>query len=627
MNVYAFITYFNSEQFQELHYGFFDNTNDDLVQAQKNSTDMLLGHLLKTPAKLLEVGIGLGQTHQKLIEKGFDCIGLTPDPVQIEIVKEKLPKANLICTKFEDLDTIEKFDIVLLQESSQYIEPYRLFEKAYTLLKENGQVLIVDEFSMGSDSLHEIQAFIHTASVLGFSLYESKDLSIQVKPMETYILEGLRKHSQKLQNTLDLDGEAIEQLVDAVLRHQYEYKKEIRGYFFLDFRKKDMNALLVNEQKIGLTTINSAEVFKTTPIKKISNCIQKKALIITTNPLSGIGGIEKINQHIVHLLDDYNWNITIKSSNCLMLNRHASVLNQFESICQVDWQTYDLVITNNYLGGRIYQTNRTKVVTLVHGVYSAGIKYLTQWVPDALEQFEYKTIHNVEKMTYCDNKKIVVVSKKVQDELQQCFDVQSTLVNNGFDFDLFDKKSHAVRDKYGIPSNKLVALYAGRWSELEKRPDIIIKLSKYFSEIIWIFAVDYLPLEFHNLGNVITINEVPYDEMPTIYASVNFTVQLSFYEGFSNFAMESIASKTPMISTRTGIIDEVYTGTQLEDLLIEQHYDREIIFKSAVEKITHLINEYSRYKRFSEDLWYDVHRKFSLERWKSEMIKVLGIND
>jgi hypothetical protein len=71
---------------------------------------------------------------------------------------------DLICTRFEDFNPQEiVYDIILFQESAQYIQAKDIFQKSYNLLSPHGKILIVDEFSIGKIDLHEIDDFVNIA--------------------------------------------------------------------------------------------------------------------------------------------------------------------------------------------------------------------------------------------------------------------------------------------------------------------------------------------------------------------------------------------------------------------------------------------------------------------------------
>lgn len=239
LNVYAFLTYFETGEFRELHYGLFNSDTDDLIEAQKNSTDLLFQYLYKSPANILEVGIGLGETHQKLMDKGFNCTGITPDSVQIEITKKALSAADLQCTRFEDFNEDSKYDIVLFQESAQYISPEDIFSKCQKVLVKTGRILIIDEFSIEVDELHEIEKFKEKAEAYGFDVTTFINLSEKARPTENYLLNGLDKYREKFINILGLNNEIIDNLIGAVHKHIEGYKNKERGYFFLELKMAD----------------------------------------------------------------------------------------------------------------------------------------------------------------------------------------------------------------------------------------------------------------------------------------------------------------------------------------------------------------------------------------------------
>ena len=292
LNVYAFITYYETGEFRELHYGLFQDENDDLVTAQKNSTDLLFKHLYQSPAKVLEVGIGLGKTHQKLMDKGFECTGITPDAAQIAIVKESIPDANLICTRLENFKAEEQYDILLFQESAQYIPTEALFSKAKALLKNNGRILIIDEFSINGDTLHDVHKFKNNALKHGIELVESIDLSELAKPTEDHILDSLKLYRVDLQDTLSLEPGIIDYLIDTIMKHKEGYNKKTRGYFFFEFRKKqnprspyvlDKQKMTHHSESIGQKMIAKHgfdKNFEKNETKLVEKVIQKGDVIV-----------------------------------------------------------------------------------------------------------------------------------------------------------------------------------------------------------------------------------------------------------------------------------------------------------------------------------------------------------
>ncbi|WP_281175048.1 glycosyltransferase family 4 protein [Sulfurovum lithotrophicum] len=369
-------------------------------------------------------------------------------------------------------------------------------------------------------------------------------------------------------------------------------------------------------------------------IKEKEKGRKKRALIFTSLPLTHVGGIEKVNLQIMNMLQDAGWEVDTRSYYDLDVEKLQKGLSEgnimvyydhFLLAGTYDWRSYDLVVTNDSVGGVCHTTEHTKVITLVHAVFAVGFNMLEQ---NLAQDYNSKVRAYAEAASFRNKDQVISVSKKVQTELKEHFDADSIVINNGFDFDLFlpsGKKELNIRKEHGIPENAIVGLYAGRWSTQEKRPDITLKLAKKFPDIYWVFATDKPVRGSDEMKNVIVLHNIPYEKMPALYEEVDFTMQLSLYEGFSNFAIESIASKVPMISTRTGIIDEVYSGTDMESLLIEQSISRDVILKQAEEKVRKLFEGREFYKKASETLYTSAKKRFSLERWREQMRKVLSI--
>jgi len=642
-NVFLISSYFETGEVEELSHGLFQDKNEDILQAQKHFSNLLFRHLYKTPAKLLEVGVGSGQIHEKLVDKGFECTGISSDEALIEMIESNNKNLNLICSRFEDLDAdIGKndYDVILFRESTEEIDSDDLFSKADELLVVNGRILIADTFSKGKKPFHDIEDFLSAAQEHGFNLIQEKDLSKEAALTLDYRLRILEKHKDRICQELELSEKKFNDLMDMLHKHKKRYDNDKFSYFFLEFKKElkkqssDSSKKQIKNLKrqdpvnVSNDTRSDKEHSGQTGIKK-----KNRALVLSSLPLTHVGGIEKVNLQIVNLLKTSGWEVDTRSYYDMDVNRlkrgversDMFTYDYFVLAGTYDWRSYDLVITNNTVGGACYSTENTKVIAFSHGVHIAGINMLPEKNPG--HDYSREIHSSIEKAGYCSKDKVIAVSRKVQQELKEYFDIESLVINNGFDFDLFSPSSDKfdLRKEYNIPEDAMVALYAGRWSLQEKRPDITLDLAKAFPEITWIFATNESIPESEKMKNVIVIKDVSYDKMPALYAAVNFTVQLSLYEGFSNFAIESIASKTPMISTRTGIIDEVYSGIELEDLLIEQSISRKVILEGAAEKVKLLLNSYSHYKNASEALYAKAKPRFSLETWKKQIRDVLGI--
>ena len=93
LNVYSHILCKDYGDFEYLHYGLFEQDDQDIRRAQQRATDLLFSHLPPSPCRILEVGIGLGTTLSKLVKAGYDATGITPDENQITTPKISMATA------------------------------------------------------------------------------------------------------------------------------------------------------------------------------------------------------------------------------------------------------------------------------------------------------------------------------------------------------------------------------------------------------------------------------------------------------------------------------------------------------------------------------------------------------
>ncbi len=246
LNVYTHILYKDYGDVEYLHYGLFeeDNNDQDVQKAQIHATDLLLSHLPTPPTKILKVGIGLGTTLSKLLKAGYDIVGISPDQNQIQYAKnrygEDLP---IYCTQLEDFSCTEKFDLIIFQESAQYINTTTLFQKAYDLLTAEGRILIIDELLLQEKSesepeLPSVKDYLLNSNNLGFEIIEQSDLSNKALPTNTYILNSVTHYHEDLMTELGLSSEQINNLISATQNHIRKYYSGRYGYGLFHFKKK-----------------------------------------------------------------------------------------------------------------------------------------------------------------------------------------------------------------------------------------------------------------------------------------------------------------------------------------------------------------------------------------------------
>lgn len=248
LNVYAHSLYLQQGFVEYLHYGLVE-ANEDAWEigawvAQQRSTDLLLARLPPPPARILTVGVGLGTLATFLVKQGYQVTGISPDPQQIALAKQQMDSDSLHCVSFEAFaPQVQGYDVILFQQAAQSIKPLALFNKAFSLLNEKGQLILIEEFSLRRTSEDQIErlpllkASLAQAKRCGFQLTEQLDLSQQVIPTLDYSVKVIEHHRTQLLTDLSLTVEQIDSWLNTLRLFQRKYRDGRYGYTLLVFEK------------------------------------------------------------------------------------------------------------------------------------------------------------------------------------------------------------------------------------------------------------------------------------------------------------------------------------------------------------------------------------------------------
>jgi SAM-dependent methyltransferase len=238
LNVFMHILTHEEGGVDYLHYALFENAGERIGAAQERSTELLLARLPPPPARVLEVGIGLGTTLLRLTRLGYDVEGITPDEKQIAMIRDRYgDELHATCVALEAMSIGRGYDIVLFQESSQYIDAEILFARARELAP---RVLVLDEFALqpldAPGALHARSRFLDAASGAGFELTEELDLSEKAAPTVDYFIERLPHYRIPLKADLGLSDEQVDDLIESGKRYRELYRTGVYGYRLLQFK-------------------------------------------------------------------------------------------------------------------------------------------------------------------------------------------------------------------------------------------------------------------------------------------------------------------------------------------------------------------------------------------------------
>ena len=268
---------------EHLHYGLWDKLDvnlDNLGKAQEAYTDLLFKYLPKkkknNKLEILDIGGGAGENAKKLIALGHKVTIIVPSKILAEHAKKNTNnKAKILITTFEDyLPKNNLFDLCLFAESFQYIPIKIALQKASSLLKNDGEILIADCFRS-----EKKQEGIFRQPGGGASLISmEKELRIQkinviVKKEITKLVAPSIQLEQKFYNTL---GFSINRIIASLKINRPITLKFLNIFYKILISKRKRlrleNRLFKNKRTIkSFLEYNNYMIYKLRPQKEINS--------------------------------------------------------------------------------------------------------------------------------------------------------------------------------------------------------------------------------------------------------------------------------------------------------------------------------------------------------------------
>lgn len=233
-----------------LHFGYWDNLKDEkdinienLKIAQRRYVEHLIEIIPEKVKTILDVGAGTGEVAKMLSESGFYIECVLADKYQYEIFKSKLPdKVSYLC-KFEDLNINNKYDLILMAESCQYLDLHKAFCICNDLLSQDGYILVADYFRKTENKYYKTvpveQKFISLVSQYGFNIEYEEDITEKVLPTLTLGMQIYNKYAIPVIEIITGYFTSEHPLITKLIKFLFYLQiKKVRKYLYFHMKDK-----------------------------------------------------------------------------------------------------------------------------------------------------------------------------------------------------------------------------------------------------------------------------------------------------------------------------------------------------------------------------------------------------
>ena len=177
----------------DLHYGFW--TPDlcpemhNLKAAQENYAQFLMEHIPAGVHRILDVGAGTGAFAKRLVAAGYSVDCVSPAPYLTQRIRANLgPNATVFECTYEELQTENRYDLILFSESFQYVHMQTALDLVCLQMCPHGFLLISDFFRNDTPDAgpmgggHPLKDFRTLSAACPLHLLSDEDITAQTAP-------------------------------------------------------------------------------------------------------------------------------------------------------------------------------------------------------------------------------------------------------------------------------------------------------------------------------------------------------------------------------------------------------------------------------------------------------------
>ncbi len=233
-----------------LHYGYWAEPSAaghqildlrDIQQAQESYTRELLQAIPADVQSVLDVGCGIGDNARAILARGLKVTALSPDKNHKRYLEEiRSPNLSFHSSRYEDFESDEIFDLVLMSESQNYFDAAIGLKQARRYLRAEGYLLIAGMFrkdcSTDFNAIPNIKRdYLEEAGKAGFVTLETRDITSHVLPTIQIVNNARLLH---LEPSFDLAKRYLHasmplklKLLKLLFRKQIKELSELASYY------------------------------------------------------------------------------------------------------------------------------------------------------------------------------------------------------------------------------------------------------------------------------------------------------------------------------------------------------------------------------------------------------------
>ena len=296
--------------------------------------------------------------------------------------------------------------------------------------------------------------------------------------------------------------------------------------------------------------------------------MRKVAILSLFDPLDRVvGGVERFVFYLSRILRANEYDVDIITLETVGFKRRrgwlgfplSSAVKALGDFFNPVSDRYDAVICNGPAGA--YVRHGRKIVRQP-GTYAGYAEAVDRKLLRIPYYFVRRYVRGRLEKKACSAGLVVAVSEHTRLSVRKAYRRPvHRVIGNGIDTGHFRRRgTEESRGRLGLPSDRTLALFVGRW-EYGKGVDIIKRMLPRLRKrgIAVVCATDR---EVSCRGALSLVN-VAYEDMPYVYSACDFFLFPTRFEGFGFAAMEAMACELPFVMARTGHAVEVANADPL----------------------------------------------------------------